>query len=109
MQIVVKKRAINQLMEIVDYGKDQFGERVAIDYYNKIKTNLLQLQKHPELGSPEPLLADRAIAYRSLIVAKHHKAIYSIDTKKETINIVDIWDMRREPISLSRRIKSKKK
>lgn len=70
-----------------------------------MKTKILHLAEMPEIVRPEPLLAHRSKHYRSLIVSKHHKAIYYIDNDKQKIVIADIWDMRRLPSSMAKRVK----
>lgn len=105
MQIELKKKAQIELVKIVDYGSMQLGERVAMNYYSKMKRHILQLIDNPNIGSPEPLLEGKKYLYRSRIIADHHKAIYRIDTHRDVIVIVDIWDMRREPKSLVRRLR----
>lgn len=105
MQIELKKKAQVELVKIVDYGSLQFGERVAMNFYLKMKRHILQLIDNPYIGRPEPLLEGKRYSYRSRIIADHHKAIYRIDTHRDMIIIVDIWDMRREPKSLVRRLK----
>lgn len=105
MQVIWKKRALNEVRSAILYGVDNFGERTAILFYQKIKMWAERLTAHPELGSPEPLLEGRKFLYRSLIVHKHHKLIYYIDTENDTLYIADLWDMRREPSRLSQRVK----
>ncbi len=106
MQVEWKRRAQREVEAAIVYGVDNFGERVAIQFYQRVKMWAERLTQHPEIGSPEPLLEGRKYLYRSLIVHKHHKLIYYIDEVKQTVYIADLWDMRREPSRLSRRIKS---
>ncbi|MCD8092738.1 MAG: type II toxin-antitoxin system RelE/ParE family toxin [Bacteroides sp.] len=105
MQVEWKKQAQREVRAVVIYGVENFGERTAVLFYQKIKLWAERLVTHPELGSPEPLLAARIRLYRSLIVSEHHKLIYYIDEQKQIIYIADLWDMRREPSRLSRRLK----
>ena len=63
----------------------------------KVKTEdtIDKIESFPAIGSVEPLLADRSISYRSLVITEQNKLIYYV--KDETIYIVDFWDTRREP------------
>lgn len=105
MQVEWKKQAQREVRATVIYGVEHFGERTAILFYQKIKMWAERLETHPELGSPETLLTGRKHLYRSLIVHEHHKLIYYIDERKQTIYIADLWDMRREPSRLSKRLR----
>lgn len=67
MQVEWKKRAQREIRVAVLYGVEHFGELVAIRFYQRLKMWSERLAKHPELGSPEPLLAGRKHLYRSLL------------------------------------------
>ena len=60
---------------------------------------------NPEMGHPEPLLLDKLFEYRSIIVQKNFKLVYRIDSEKEVLFIVDLWDTRREPTALMKGIR----
>lgn len=105
MQVEWKKQAQREVRAVVIYSVEHFGERTALLFYQKIKMWAERLVIHPELGSPEPLLAGRKRLYRSLIVHERHKLIYYIDEIRQIVYITDLWDMRREPSRLSKRLK----
>ena len=58
---------------------------------------------NPELAHQEPLLKHRDKLYRGLIVSKYNKLIFYVE--EDIVYISDLWDMRREPSRLSRRLK----
>lgn len=100
------RRAENEYESIVKYICIEFGKKAAYDFIASIEYWDERISQFPEIGAPEPLLADRRnYIYRSYIVSKHNKFIYTINN--DTVTIVDIWDMRRHPDNLSKRIKSK--
>lgn len=100
------RRAEKEYESIVRYICNEFGKKTAYDFIASIEYWDERISKYPEIGAPEPLLTDRQkFTYRSYIVSKHNKFIYTINN--EEVTIVDIWDMRRHPDNLSRRIKSK--
>ena len=61
------------------------------------------LRHNPYLGPIEPLLADRATTYRSIVVARQNKIVYRITDDR--IEIVDFWDVRKEPAALADSVK----
>ncbi|MBQ0075291.1 MAG: type II toxin-antitoxin system RelE/ParE family toxin [Prevotella sp.] len=100
------RRAESEYEIIVKYIFNEFGKKAAYDFIASIEYWDGRINKFPEIGVPEPLLADRKnYKYRSYIVSKHNKFIYTINN--DEVTIVDIWDMRRHPDNLSKRIKSK--
>lgn len=101
------RRAENEYEAIVRYICKEFGKKAASDFIESIEYWDEHIARFPEIGAPEPLLYDRINhVYRSYIVSKHNKFIYTINNTRE-VTIVDIWDMRRHPDNLAKRIKSK--
>lgn len=101
------KRAANKYERIVSYICLEFGKKAAYDFIESIEYWDQKIARFPYIGAPEPLLSDRKnFSYRSHIVSRHNKFIYTINDNEE-VTIVDIWDMRRHPDNLSKRIKSK--
>lgn len=107
MRIKLTTRFQKQFSAVVDYIIENFSHRSADDFVIEAETKVKWLSDNPEIGRLEPLLYDRVLTYRYLHVGKHNKMIYY--AKGETIYIVDLWDMRREPSRLASRIRSKKK
>lgn len=105
MKIVWSARASDELMHVAQYLAEEFGKRAVERMIQETQKWVSRLELHPEIGRPEPLLADKKIKYRSLIFTKHNKMIYYIHD--ETIRIADIWDMRRNPSVLANRIRTK--
>ena len=106
MKVKLTVRFQKQFSSVVDYITDNFGFRPAEDFTQEAETKVNWVTENPEIGRLEPLLYDRVILYRYLHVGKHNKMIYCV--KGNTIYIVDLWDMRREPSRLASRIRSKK-
>lgn len=101
------KRAENEYESIVRYIGNEFGKKAACDFIDSIEYWDERIANFPEIGAPEPILSDRIKhIYRSYIVSKHNKFIYTINCNRD-VTIVDIWDMRRNPDNLAKRIKSK--
>lgn len=104
MRIVWDNDAKVYLKEVLAYCNDTFGQHVAQQFLDRLATLEQQLTTNPERGFPEALLANRGCTYRSIVVQKHFKLVYRI-MEEETIHIVDLWDTRREPKKLTKRIK----
>lgn len=102
-----RKAAKTELVRNVKYCVREFGKRVARKFVEAIDHQVQLLIRNPRLGTIEPLLADRRRKYHSLVVHSNFKLIYYYDEKKDTIHIVDLWDTRREPEKLARRVSSK--
>ena len=61
----------------------------------KVKETRTLLACNPYLGPVEPLLSELPETYRSVVVARQNKMVYRITDDR--IEIVDFWDVRREP------------
>ncbi len=105
VQVIWQKTAERQLDMVVSEGVKLFGERVAAKFYWRVKDYDGLLINNPFMGALEPLLSERRTEYRSLVVHEHYKLVYRIDGDR--IHIADLWDTRREPATLSRRIRGK--
>lgn len=57
------------------------------------------LKTFPLGGAVEPLLANKEVEFRYLVVRKHYKLIYFVEN--EVVNIVAVWDCRQNPEKLS--------
>ncbi|MDR0863740.1 MAG: type II toxin-antitoxin system RelE/ParE family toxin [Candidatus Symbiothrix sp.] len=97
MNIVLSKHAENQLDTIYDFIKVK-NERAAIAIYNEIVDEIERLKSFPQIAAIEPLLADFAKTYRSLVVRSTYKVIYY--TEYDTVYISAIWDCRQNPDKL---------
>ncbi len=60
-----------------------------------------RLLNNPKLGQKELLLEDRDLEYR-YIIESNYKLIYYIDKHQKTINIVDVFDTRQNPVKIGR-------
>lgn len=100
-EVVWSKFSEEILDEIFNYYEEVAGERIA----NKIALGIVISTKilinNPYIGSTEPLLANRAIAYR-YIVTGNYKIIYSVDNEENLIKIYDVFDTRQNPSKMNR-------
>ena len=82
-----------------DYLYVEFGEKVLVDFYQRLDDVEQQLSQFPEMGREERLLQNRSRTYRSLVINKFSKLVYTIDS--DCVYIVAFWDTRREPKALT--------
>ena len=76
-------------------------------FKNLLTDDIHQVNERYELecsmGRIEPLLANRATTYRSILVNEINKIVYAV--KGDTVEISGFWNMRREPQKLADSIK----
>lgn len=99
-----RKQAEQEVTKQVDYCLMEFGMKATKNFINSIDLKVEQMKKNPEIGFPEMLLSSKSRKYRSCIVGKHHKLVYWYSVSSDTIYISDLWDMRRDPDRLIKRI-----
>lgn len=96
------RAALSSLDEIYEYYLET-SETVAENMVNKLYFSDKPLRTFPYAGSIEPLLKNRKMVYRSLVVERHFKLIYCVENGD--VFIMSVWDTRRNPDFLSRMIK----
>lgn len=102
MEIIWADEAYSAWKDTIDYIIQEFGVRAAEKFCKKTEECQDYLITLPLIGKIEPLLKNRGLSYRSLIINKHSKLIYYIED--ETIFIVDFWDTRREPTQQAKKL-----
>ena len=91
--------AENRLEDIFSYYKNKAGLNVARRLTKGIVDKTIDLQKNPKKGQKELLLEDYSQEFRYLVF-KSYKIIYFINSNKERIDIVNIFDCRQNPIKM---------
>lgn len=86
-------QAIALLENIYDYYSKK-SERSAVCLYNRILDSANPLLTFPHAGPIEPLLKEYPQSFRSLVVEKHYKLIYTVSP--DLIEIHAIWDCRQD-------------
>lgn len=95
MKLKWNPHAIEDQRAIVAYCRKQFGPIVSIEVREKIRHSAKLLKSHPHLGRVEPLLVGcTSLEYRSLVVDKVTKIIYTVH--REYVYIHLLWDVRRD-------------
>lgn len=97
MQITIKwlPQAIALLDNIYRFYYEK-SPNAAIRLNNRILDSAETLRIFPQAGPMEPLLKNyrRDYEFRSLVVEKHYKLVYTITDKR--IEIHAVWDCRQE-------------
>lgn len=102
--IIWLPRARNALFSIYHYiADDQHNKAAAGKIMDKMWKSAESLRNFPKLGLIEPALKSQSKEYRSLIVEKRYKIIYTIKNET-TIEIMPLWDCHRNSENLSRQI-----
>jgi len=105
MQVIWSKEANDQLVQIISYGTEHFGNNASLKLYRRFWNTTQLLASQPYMGKSEPLLAENPKGYRSLYIPPHYKIIYCVDSSIGSICISNIWDTRRDPDRLAAVIK----
>ena len=95
MKIIWTKRAYQSWLEAAQYIRQEFGQRALEKFQNNTQQWENILSSMPQAGAVEPLLMDLKQKYRSVVISRKNKLIYTIE--KDFIKIDDFWDTRREP------------
>ncbi len=83
------------------YEKKTKSYSIAKSIIKRILLAPDRLLNNPKLGPRELLLEDRNVEYR-YIVESNYKLIYYIDEHQKTINVVDVFDTRQNPMKIRR-------
>ena len=96
-------KAQKQQNQVAEYIYNEFGEKALLDFYNKLDKIETELLSFPELGKIEPLLTNRSRVFRSIVITKKNKLVYSIEA--DYIRVTAMWDTRREPKQQAKKTK----
>jgi len=97
-----RARAVRR--ELYVKGVMEYGNFTALKMARKIEAIADLLSLFPGLGYREPSLEARIPIYRACHINKRFKIIYWFDEANNDIIIEDIWDMRRAPQNLTKRL-----
>ena len=95
MKVVWQESAKVGRREVAAYIRKEFGIKRVKRFRQEIDDVVTTLMRSPNIGTIDPLYANRPLTYRSVIVNGLNKIVYRIDG--DIIYIVDFWDTRREP------------
>lgn len=70
-KIVVNKRFISRLKEVIDYLEVEWNEKVADDFKRKVIARINLLQNHPYIGA-----ITKIKNVRGIFITKHNRLFY---------------------------------
>lgn len=97
MKVIWDPKAKKERNLVADYIQKSFGVKRRVRFIQEVRQMAQMLRNHPNLGPIDPLYADRAVAYRSIIINGLSKMVYRVED--DIIYIAAFWDCRREPQS----------
>lgn len=97
MKVTWSEQAAESLCDIVSYVRKEFGVYAKQRIVREVQEFVNLLPQNPQLGKVEPLLQDCSVEYRSYVINRINKVVYYINCDNNTIEIVALWDTRREP------------
>ena len=103
-EVIWNKQASQEWRSRLLYGLDEFGETTAVKFVGRTNQVVERIRNYPEIGYLEPVLKHKRRKYRAYHLVGPLKLIYYYAKSSDTIRIVDVWDMRREPRKLSKRL-----
>ena len=103
MRVIWHPQAKEVRDQIANYISRQFGRKSKIRFLQEVRETTHLLKSSPDIGSIDPLFANRSKTYRSVIIHGLSKMVYYIDG--DTIYIAAFWDTRREPNAQAAQVK----
>jgi len=97
MKVAWSQQAAESLRDTVSYVRKEFGTYAKQRILHEVREFVNLLPKNPQLGKIEPLLQGCSVEYRSYVINRINKVVYYINSDTNTIEIVALWDTRREP------------
>ncbi|NOU47711.1 MAG: type II toxin-antitoxin system RelE/ParE family toxin [Bacteroidales bacterium] len=91
--------AENKLTDIYHYYEIEAGIQVAQKLVDGIIDATIILENNPNIGQKEELLINKPQDFRYLVF-KNYKIVYWINTTKNRIEIVHVFDCRQNPVKL---------
>lgn len=89
-KIIIQKRFVVKLNKIVEYLESEWGNKVALDFFNNVNDRINSLKHHPFIGAPSQKYKDA----RGLYITKHNRLIYTV--RGRNVYILNIYDTRQK-------------
>ena len=102
MRIEWSEASRKDIRETISYVGSSFGGRKALDVLFEIRDTAILLLAFPLMGKEFVKDAKTGVAYHT-VPSKYHQIVYFVEG--ETINIVAVWNNRRDIRRLKRRLK----
>ena len=93
--------AQDKLEDVFSYYQEKVNLKFAQELVNEIINRSIELGANLFIGQKELLLADRAQEFRYLVY-KNYKIIYWINLKRQSVEIVNLFDCRQNPEKMNK-------
>ena len=103
MRVEWTKAADRQRDQVAEYIRDEFGAKRRKQFIQEVRQMTQKLKRAPGIGKIDPLFANHAATYRSVIINGLNKMVYRVDN--DIIYIVASWDTRMEPEEQAAKVK----
>ena len=103
MKSIITDVAKQQIRQIAKYIRKEFGKTRRDEFMQELRQTRRLIESNPTIGPVDPLFVDCVVMYRSYVMNRLNKIVYRIDG--DTIYIVALWDVRRDPVSLANEVK----
>ena len=103
MELVVywTQFAEDKLEDIYHYYSLKAGKKIALKLVNEVVDSTIDLQRNPLAGQEEEILKKRPQKFRYL-VSGNYKIIYWINKSRKRVEIVHVFDCRRNPKTMKK-------
>ena len=103
MKSIITDVAKQQIRQIAKYIRKEFGKTRRDEFMQELRQTRRLIESNPTIGPVDPLFVDCIVMYRSYVMNRLNKIVYRI--VGDTIYIVALWDVRRDPVSLANEVK----
>ena len=103
MKVIWLPTAKAAVRSTAKYIRREFGKRYGEAFLQEVREASMLIGSNPNIGQVEPLLVTHTVKYRSYVMNRLNKIIYTI--KEDRIEVADFWDTRREPVVQAENIK----
>lgn len=100
MKVIISDDALNRIRLTAKYIHKEFGKNSRDKFMQDVRQIRRLLADNPNLGPAEPLLANLPKTYRSFVLDRLNKLVYTVHD--DVIEIMDFWDVRRDPSALTK-------
>jgi plasmid stabilization system protein ParE len=101
MEVILSPNAENKLEEITKYLLSEWGNKVKIDFLSKLTSKIDQISLQPESC---PKSKELGGIYKC-VVTKQNTFYYRINSQKNILEVIIIFDTRQNPNKLKKQLK----
>ena len=98
--VIWRREALEMRKSILAYGTERFGRSAARKLNQTIHRHIRLLAANPRMGQRLPEFDTPLAEVRKLQLTPIFMLLYTLDDKCQVIDILTIWDARRNPSDL---------